>query len=243
MKNPHQPLDAQQKSDLRSAIGQLNWIANITRPEISFQVSSISANITKATIADIKETNKIIKFVKSTPGKIKFPLLDAATVKILMYADASFNSDEQGGSQGGYIILLSDKNNKSCPIAWKSNKIRRVARSTLAAETLAFADGCDAAMNIFELASESSFVSTCRQVLGFTDNRSLYEAVNTSSLVADRRLRVEVSMLRQMSEHSELNLQWINTHDQLADILTKRGVSHTDLMTALQEGRLPQTNQ
>ena len=98
-------------------------------------------------------------------------------------------------------------------------------------------------MNIFELASESTFVSTCRQVLGFTDNRSLYEAVNTSSLVADRRLRVEVSMLRQMSEHSELNLQWINTHDQLADILTKRGVSHTDLMTALQEGRLPQTNQ
>ena len=43
---------------MRGAIGQLNWLANISHLEISFQVSNISAKITEATVQDIRETNK-----------------------------------------------------------------------------------------------------------------------------------------------------------------------------------------
>ena len=38
---------------LRGALGQLNWLANMTRPDISFAVSKLSDNIKKSTIADI----------------------------------------------------------------------------------------------------------------------------------------------------------------------------------------------
>ena len=62
--NTHKTLNDSETSQLRSALGQLNWLSNMTRPEIGFQVSNISSNIKRATINDIKQTNKIIKYVK-----------------------------------------------------------------------------------------------------------------------------------------------------------------------------------
>ena len=60
-----------------------------------------------------------------------------------MFSDVSFNND--GYSQGGHILFIADKFNMSSPVLWKSTKVRRVARSTLAAETLAFTEGADTA--------------------------------------------------------------------------------------------------
>ena len=60
---PQQKLTENKKSLLKSAMRQLNWLVNISRPEISFQVSYISSKTVDLTISDIKETNKIIKFV------------------------------------------------------------------------------------------------------------------------------------------------------------------------------------
>ena len=45
-------------------MGQLNWLAGISRPEISFQICKISARIKSATIADIKAINKVAWYNK-----------------------------------------------------------------------------------------------------------------------------------------------------------------------------------
>ena len=63
--NPHSNVTDKERSATRSAIGKLNWLANISRPKIQFKVSNISAKVTKATAQDIRETKKIIKFAKS----------------------------------------------------------------------------------------------------------------------------------------------------------------------------------
>ena len=63
--NPHSNVTDKERSATRSAVGKLNWLANISRPEIQFKVSNISAKVTKATAQDIRETKKIIKFAKS----------------------------------------------------------------------------------------------------------------------------------------------------------------------------------
>ena len=155
-----------------------------------------------------------------------------------MYADASFNNDKDGSSQGGHIVFLKDKDGNSCPITWRSNKVRRIARSTLAAETLAFSDGCESALFINQLAQEATLMPTPKEILGFSDNRSLFEAANTTSQVSDRRLRVEVSMIRQMQERHELTIRWISSQNQLADSLTKKGAPFLQLIHVLKEGRL-----
>ena len=50
---------------LRGIVGQLNWLSYISRPDIAFEVSPISANIKSATMNDIVCVNKVIKKVLS----------------------------------------------------------------------------------------------------------------------------------------------------------------------------------
>ena len=45
----------------------------------------------------------------------------------------------QGGSQGGYILFVSDPCGNKSLVSWQSQKVRRVVKSTLA-ETLALLD-------------------------------------------------------------------------------------------------------
>ena len=60
----------EEKSFYRGAIGQLNWVAGTSRPDISFAVSEASTNVNSATVADLLTINKTIKKLKSTPSYI-----------------------------------------------------------------------------------------------------------------------------------------------------------------------------
>ena len=57
----------------RAALGQLSWLANISRPDISFQVSYLSSKIQKATVSDAKDANKLIQFVKNNQSSLNLP--------------------------------------------------------------------------------------------------------------------------------------------------------------------------
>ena len=55
-----------------------------------------------------------------------------------MFSDDLFANMAGGGSQGGYINILSDalRNNMN-NIAWQSHRIKRIVNGTLAAEAMA----------------------------------------------------------------------------------------------------------
>ena len=54
------------------------------------------------------------------------------------------------------ICLVNDSGN-SCPLVWKSKTLRRVVRSTLAAETTAMVDALDASYFVSHMLSEILF--------------------------------------------------------------------------------------
>eukprot|EP00969_Alexandrium_andersonii_P139919 6189967-Alexandrium_andersonii.AAC.1 len=66
---------------------------------------------------------------------------DPYNMAVLSTHDASFGQQQKHGSLQGYIVLLGsadfDQNKPVFPIDWGSSKVRRVVRSTLAAEAAA----------------------------------------------------------------------------------------------------------
>ena len=142
----------------------------MTRPEISFEVSQINTRVKNATVADILSVNKVIKFVKSTPSSISIPKLDLKSLSITVFADASFNNLPDGGGQGGYIIFLNDKYNSVIPLSWDSTRLRRVARSSLAAETLAMSDACDSAIFLSNLIEKPTKSPKQTNIIILTEN-------------------------------------------------------------------------
>ena len=113
-------------------------------------------------------------------------------------------------------------------------------KSTLAAETLALVEGADNAFLMSKLMAEIIYNEnkTLLAIECKTDNRSLFQAAYTLNTLSDKRLRVEMSIVRQMIERKEIKLFWIEAKEQLANVLTKKGASSLALLKVLQEGFL-----
>ena len=92
-------------------------------------------------VSDILTTNKIVRKVTSSNNEIIIPKLDLNSLSIKVFTDASFNNLPNGGSQGGQITFITDNENNSCPVHWNSSRLKRVARSTIATETLSLSTG------------------------------------------------------------------------------------------------------
>ena len=162
------------------------------------------------------------------------------SLQIKVFAAASYNNLPNGGSQGGQIVFLCDNHQNCCPLYWNSAKIKRVVKSTMAAETLSLSEGCDTAQFISKLISEVLRLKSdkCLPITAFTDNRSLYDTINTSNQVSDKRLRVDISSIRQMVERNEIKISWLCNRLQLGDVLTKGGASYKPLVDVLKSGKL-----
>lgn len=234
--NKERPLSDKELSTLRSTIGQLNWLSCMTRPDISFEISVASSNVKNATVNDILHVNKVISKVNCFNTRIVFPCLDLDSLEICGYGDASYNNLKNAGSQGGYLIFLRDKSGKCCPLEWKSNRVKRVVRSALAAEALACADCVETSVlwqNVISEVLGKSVSSKCH-----TDSKSLYDNLNSKKYVSDRLLRVDINVIKENINSSNLSMQWIDTKQNLSDLLTKSGVCSKKLLSILCNGKL-----
>lgn len=123
------------------------------------------------------------------------------------------------------------------PIVWKSNTIKRVVRSTLAAETCAAVEGLDAAFFISQIVRE--MIGTPSPILAFTDNRPLYKNVHSTTMAQEYRLRIDLAAIKEMLSKRELqSLSWVDKSEQLADCLTKFGASSLLLLSVLESGKI-----
>ena len=103
-------------------------------------------------------------------------------------ADAAFVNHEDRGSQGGYLIFLVDENSKFNLISWQSKRIKRVIRSSLAAETLALSDSVDHAIYLSVLLKElyPKFKTNDIPIEIVTDNKSLRDAIHSKKFVTEK---------------------------------------------------------
>ena len=91
-KNLTAPLTTYEKEILQSKIGQLLWLCNQTRPDISFHISNLASNLNRATINQLIHCNKIISKVKSNNLKLQYQKLQG-DLKLVVYTDASFGNN------------------------------------------------------------------------------------------------------------------------------------------------------
>ena len=83
---------------------------------------------------------------------------DVSSWKLVEYTAASYaNLPDNVLSAGCNLVFIVGENNRCCPISWCSNKIKRIVKSTIAAEALALINGLDNAFYIGCLLSEIIF--------------------------------------------------------------------------------------
>ena len=205
---PDAPLTKEEVDKFRSKIGQILWVSRQSRLDTIFDACHLASSLKNATVNNILEANKVIKRLKSETVELKFQHLgDITKVQLLAFSDASLGNLPDGGSQGGNFIVLMGENGKFSPLCWQSKRIRRVVRSLLAGETLAMADAIDSAIFIATLYAELTTgqpKSLSIPITCIVDNRSLYDAIKSTKSVAEKRLRLEITNIKELVNNGQI---------------------------------------
>ena len=76
-------------------------------------------------------------------------------------------------------------------------------------------------------------------IIAIVDNKSVEVNLRSTSSVEDKRLRRDLSLIKQMIERKEVEaVQWVEGQYQLADSLTKKGVNPIKLLKVVQSGNI-----
>ena len=75
-------------------------------------------------------------------------------------------------------------------------------------------------------------------ILCNVDNKSLFENVHSTKNVDEKRLRIDLAIMKQMIQRNEICMNWVESACQLSDSLTKRGANVHPLIEAFTCGKL-----
>ena len=244
-------LNKEEYKKFRGVTGKLNWLSEMTRPDLSYDCLNLSCHTKNATVADMKEANKAIKKAKANPGEIRYGRVgNFENLKILGISDASYlKQEERTKSVMGRMIFLSSlQEDKVAPIVWKAKTIPTVCKTVKDAETRA-ADKCveDAiyiARCVKEIYSgvrgqDQIKVDIC------TDSQSLIDSIDSTRQIDSKLLRPIVKFMKQMLDSQMVNtMRWVDTNVCVADILTKpgRGLLTNQVMEIMRTGNMIDLN-
>ena len=231
-------LDEEGQADFRSVVGRIGWVANSTRPDLSYDHLVLSMKLGKATGRDMNLACKSIKKIKLDGTQMKFVDMGPMSEWTLQgYGDAGFKSlPDKTSSCGGHVIMLSNKvRGLSCVLDWRSKKLKRVVTSSTAAEALAVNDALDMMVYLKSVLGEL-LGERCNDIpleLA-TDSRNLHNSVMTTSLVENPRLRTDIAVVKESLSSRELSkLFHVGGRRMLADVLTKNGAGGFRLLNLL----------
>ncbi|CAM9798146.1 unnamed protein product, partial [Heterosigma akashiwo] len=112
-------------------VGTLAWLANWTRPELTFAVDKLQRFQSNPEPKHFEAAQRVFRCLKGTHQSEKLRL--GGDLILRAYTDSDFCQDRQKGkSVTGYVIMLGDS-----PVVWASNLQTAVSTSTMEADYLA----------------------------------------------------------------------------------------------------------
>ena len=262
-------LDPARQHEFHSCVGALGWITN-TRTDIMSRISELQSKLNKANSEDVKKLNSLISWLHKHDLTITFKPIKAP-YKLLCINDAAFNTDSKGRSIRGSLLFLAHDDPKNIggtvhELSKACKTIKRVCRSTFAAELQAACGGLDeaqfAALLLHELYSPAK--TTTNNTLAvrqqwselrrsfdagktivpidlLTDCRSLYDSVINleDKKSTETNLFIHLQCLRQDFRQGRVRkFIWCSTGDMIADGLTKTSVNRDAIRNCLTSGTL-----
>lgn len=201
----------------RELIGALTYLSNATRPDISYAANTLSQFNQNPSSYHWKAAKHVLRYLQATIHN--GIIYDGSTEKLQIYTDSDFAADEEKRvSRSAYVSMLAGG-----PISWESKKQKSVSLSTMEAEYVALSGGAREAIYLKGLLTHmnsSSFVTDKIDIL--CDNQSAIH-LSKNSAFHDKAKHIDICyhFTRQVQERGVINVQYVNTNNNIADILTK----------------------
>lgn len=199
----------------RELIGCLMYGMLATRPDLSFAVNYFSRYQHKQSEARWKGLKRILRYIK---GTLDFGLsfTKARDSELLTcYVDADFGSEPDRKSTSGYLMKVFGNT-----IFWTTRRQTSVALSSTEAEYVALALATADLIWTKGLLEEINGIKNILPII-YEDNQSCIHLLSKWEHKRLKHVDVKYNFVRDNYEKRLFTVKYINTKNQLADILTK----------------------
>ena len=232
-----------EKTALRGLIGGLQWPAVQSSPHLQCMVSTLAGQVSKATTSTLDTANRCLRFAKqnSDVGLEFRHIGPKEEITFAAYSDASFASRDDLSSQGGYFLIMVHRDVTTGGegaynvIDWRSWKLARVSRSTLAAESQAAGEASDAllfATTFWRLIwspwlqlDDPKTAQLPNQPKLIVDAKALFDLLAQKEIQAgsstDKRTAIEVLVTQDKLQCCGAGSMWVSSELQYSNGLTK----------------------
>lgn len=189
------------------------------QPEICAALS-FAAQAVNPNEDDAKALNKALKWqIDNSKRGLTFVKLEE-DFEVSVFVDSSFANNKDYTSQLGTVIAIKDKKGNTNIVHYNSIKAKRVVRSVLNAELQGLLLGFDIGACIkktYEILFNRYIPLTV-----YTDSKSLYDCVIRLGMTLEKRMMIDVMVIRDAYEERELTeIKWITGDTNPADSMTK----------------------
>ena len=200
-----------------SAIGSLMYLAIGTRPDIAYAVGLLSRFNSCPARVHWHAVQHVFKYLKGTSDYgLEFGPSTSGGVTPTVFSDSDYAGDtEKARSTSGYATFIG----ASC-VNWSSRRQDVEAKSTTEAELIAANSGASDGTWLVQLMEELGYPSSPFQL--HIDNAStLKVAKNPEHHGKMQHILTKHYWIRDQVELGKLEMEWVSSEDNCADILTK----------------------
>ncbi|GKV02914.1 hypothetical protein SLEP1_g15291 [Rubroshorea leprosula] len=198
-----------------SLVGSLRYLT-YTRPNILFGVELVSRYLEAPTTIHLKAAKRILRYVK---GIVDFGLNYCASNEFTLrgVSDSDWAGDiDNRKSTTGYVFYMGDT-----AFTWSSKKQPIVTLSTWEAEYVALNSCVTHAIWLRNLLKELHVTQEGPTKICADNKSSIALAKNPQFHERSKHIDTKYHYVRQCVEDKVVQLTFVRTHDQMADILTK----------------------
>ena len=247
-------LTPDERKVIGSIIGQINWAARQGRYDLAFAASLVQQLAGQNKPESLDWLNRAVRRSREEVDfGVKCLHCPLDEVIIVSVSDAAYGAMPGGGSQGGNLVLLAAPGILNgvapvCIVEGNSTKIHRVVRCSMSAEISALATAfehgdfvravyAELVDHRFELKDWKLHVTRFQHILA-TDARTGYDALNSEVVPSDRKIAIDVAVLRQAvaEEASQCFVRWVPGTEMPGDGLTKWAHNKV-LLKVMSEGK------
>uniref|UniRef100_A0A2N9FT93 Integrase catalytic domain-containing protein n=1 Tax=Fagus sylvatica TaxID=28930 RepID=A0A2N9FT93_FAGSY len=203
----------------RSLVGELHYLT-FTRPDISFAVHQVCQFMNAPTNVHLTAAKRVLRYIRGTLDHGLF--YTPGPISLSAFSDADWAGDPNDRrSTSGLLVYLGHN-----PITWSAKKQLTVSRSSTEAEYRALASASAELCWLRALIKDLGIYLYDPPILWCDNVSALAIASNPVFHARTKHIEVDFHFIRERVVRKDLQVKFVSTVDQLADIFTKGLPSH-----------------
>ena len=201
----------------RQLIGALLYLAQTTRPDIAYVTGVLARQTSSPTTFYWNLAKRVLRYLKGSKD-YAITLSKSQVNNIQAYVDSDYGgSKPKRKSTTGFVVFCG-----SNLISWKSSLQKIIADSTMYAEYIALSSVVREITFLRNLLCEIGYPPIQPSIIQ-VDNQACRQLAESPGVFHPRSKHIDIRyhMTRQKIRHGHIKVEYVQSKDNLADVLTK----------------------